>query len=269
MIRTTTQSISRHIESIFEGDSVAGLADRQLLELFINRRDRAGDAAFTALVSRHGPMVLLVCRQFLGDLHQAEDAFQAVFLVLARRAISIRDPDLLSTWLHQVAIRTARKAKVRYLRRQPHELADTPLVTTSPLPSPEQQAVRREHCQALHEEIDHLPSRFRSVVVLCYLERLTVEQAAAWLRCPPGTVRSRMARARAKLRRALIRRGITAPVAALAAALASRSAAASGVSKLCETTAHAAILFADRSTAAGCVWFRLPHRPWPSTCFDR
>ena len=253
MTQAAQLTIIRQIESIFDGDSVAGLPDRQLLERFINRRDRAGDAAFAALVSRHGPMVLLVCRQLLGDLHLAEDAFQAVFLILARRALSIRDPDLLATWLHQVSIRTARKAKVRHVRRQVRELVDTPLNTGSPLSSPTEQAACREHCQVLHEEIDRLSSPFRSVVMLCYLERLTVEQAAARLRCPPGTVRSRMARARAKLRRALTRRGITAPAAALAAAFAARPAAASVSSRLCETTAHAALLFADRSTAAGCA----------------
>ena len=112
MTQMAPQSNIRQIESIFAGDSVAGLDDRELLERFIDRGGTAGDVAFAALVSRHGPMVLLVCRHLLGDLHQAEDAFQAVFLVLARRAISVRDPDLLANWLHRVAIRTARKAKI-------------------------------------------------------------------------------------------------------------------------------------------------------------
>ncbi len=252
MTQTAQQSSIRQIERIFAGDSIAGLDDRQLLERFIDRGGTAGDAAFAALVSRHGPMVLLVCRQLLGDLHQAEDAFQAVFLVLARRAHSVREPDLLAHWLHRVAIRTARKAKVRHVRRQVHELIDKALDTSSPVPSPEQQAVSREHCQALHEEIDRLPWAFRRVVVLCYLEGFTVEEAARRLRCPPGTVRSRMARARTKLRRALTRRGIT--VAAMVTALAPRSAAAASVSsKLSEATAHAAIQFVSRRTVAGCV----------------
>ena len=180
-----------------------------------------------------------------------KDAFQAVFLVLARRATSIRNPELLATWLHQVAIRTARKTRARHVRRQTQELDDTPLDTTSPRPSPEQQAVLHEQCQALHEEIDRLASSFRSVVVVCYLEGLTVDEAAQRLRCPPGTVRSRMARARAKLRRALTRRGIMAPAAAMAAAFAPRPAAASISPHLWESTACAALQFAGRNTAAG------------------
>ncbi len=228
MTQMAPPSSIRQIEQIFAGDSVAGLDDRQLLERFIDRGGTAGDAAFAALVSRHGPMVLLVCRQVLGDLHEAEDAFQAVFLVLARRALSVRDPDLLANWLHRVAIRTARKAKTRQLRRQRHQLvgvssrASLPFQATARVASPEQEAVSREYCAALHEEIDRLPAAFRRVVVLCYLEGFTVEEAARRLRCPTGTVRSRMARSRAKLRRALGRRGITAPAAVIAAAFTPR-----------------------------------------------
>jgi hypothetical protein len=112
------RSFVGQIESVFEGGSVAGLADRQLLERFTAGSDAAGDAAFAALVARYGPMVLQVCRQFVADRHLAEDVFQAVFLVLARKALSIRDPDRLGAWLYGVAILTARKAKVRLDRRR-------------------------------------------------------------------------------------------------------------------------------------------------------
>ena len=105
-----TTSLARQLGSLFEGGSAAGLSDRQLLERFATRRDAAGEAAFAALVARHGPMVLGVCRQLLGDHHHAEDAFQAVFLVLARKARSIRDPDLLGNWLYGVARAHGRKA---------------------------------------------------------------------------------------------------------------------------------------------------------------
>ena len=125
MAHAAAGSFVRQIESLFEGGSVAGLTDRQLLERFTARRDAAGDAAFAALVTRYGPMVLHVCRQLLGDRHDAEDAFQAVFLVLARKARSIRDPDLLGTWLYGVAIRTARKARARLDRRRRHEESDS------------------------------------------------------------------------------------------------------------------------------------------------
>ena len=105
-----TGSVARQLGTLFECGSVAGLSDRQLIERFTAGRDAAGEAAFAALVARHGPMVLGVCRQLLGDRHHAEDAFQAVFLVLARKARSIRDPDLLGNWLYGVALRTARCA---------------------------------------------------------------------------------------------------------------------------------------------------------------
>ena len=103
MAHATLGSVARQLGSLFEGGSVAGLSDRQLLERFTARREAVDEAVFAAMVSRHGPMVLGVCRQLLGDCHHAEDAFQAVFLVLARRARSIRDPDLLGAWLHGVA----------------------------------------------------------------------------------------------------------------------------------------------------------------------
>ena len=114
-------SLARQLGSLFEGGSAAGLSDRQLLERFTAGREPADEAAFAALVARHGPMVLGVCRQLLGDHQHAEDAFQAVFLVLARKARSIRDPDLLGNWLYGVALRTARKARGRLARRRQTE----------------------------------------------------------------------------------------------------------------------------------------------------
>src|SRR5882724_5901090 len=118
MAHPVSGSVARQIESLFDGGSVAGLTDRQLLERFNTRRDSAGEAAFAALLAEHGPMVLDICRQLLGDRHHAEDAFQAVFLVLARKARSIRDPDLLGNWLYGVALRTARTAKLQLARRR-------------------------------------------------------------------------------------------------------------------------------------------------------
>src|ERR1700733_9258576 len=118
MLRVASPSVVLRIESLFDGGSVAGLSDGQLLERFTSRRDASGEAAFAALVSRHGPMVFDVCRQLLGDRHHAEDAFQAVFMVLARRARSVRDPDLLSNWLYGVAIRTARCARQQLARER-------------------------------------------------------------------------------------------------------------------------------------------------------
>ena len=121
MAQMASGSVVSQIASLFEGGSVSGLSDRQLLDRFVERRDAASEAAFAALVARHGPMVLLVCRRLMGDHQHAEDCFQAVFLVLARRARSVRDPDLLSHWLYGVALRTARKARERVARERNRE----------------------------------------------------------------------------------------------------------------------------------------------------
>ena len=123
MASGTSASVARHLGSLFEGSSVAGLSDRQLLDRFIAQRDAAGEAAFAALVVRHGPLVLSVCTELLGDRHHAEDAFQAVFLVLAQKAHSIRDPDVLESWLYGVALRTSRCAKLRLGRIRKNEAA--------------------------------------------------------------------------------------------------------------------------------------------------
>jgi RNA polymerase sigma factor (sigma-70 family) len=246
MTNVTTPSMIRQIQSLFDGGSVAGLSDRQLLDRFGDRRDPAAESAFAAMVRRHGPMVLGVCRQLLGDRHHAEDAFQAVFLVLARKAGSIRDPDRLGAWLYGVAVRTARKAQARLIRHRRREGGETPNAAAAEPTAPpaDQPAINREQAEALHDEIDRLPSSFRLAVIHCYFEGLTLDEAAHRLGWPEGTLRSRLARARDKLRRGLIRRGVVFPVAALAAVLESRPASASVSSPLCDMTTRAAIRFA-------------------------
>jgi RNA polymerase sigma factor (sigma-70 family) len=245
MAQLMTTSVVRQIGSLFDGGSVAGLSDRHLIDRFVDRRDPAGEAAFAALVARHGPMVLGACRQLLGDRHLAEDAFQAVFLVLARKAGSIRDPDLLGNWLYGVALRTSRKARVRRARRRKGE-EDRSMRDPGPrsIAPAEQPILAREQAEALHDEIERLPGAFRLPIVLCYFEGLTLDEAARRLRCPAGTLRSRLARARDKLRRGLTRRGVVLPAAALAAVLDSRAASASVSSPLCDITTRAAIRFA-------------------------
>ncbi len=250
MAQVMTTSVVRQLEALFGGGSVAGLTDRQLLERFVARRDHAAEDAFAALVARHGPMVLGVCQQLLGDHQHAEDAFQAVFLVLARRARSLRDPDLLSQWLYGVAFRTARKARVRLARRRKNEEhpAVRRLEAGADVPA-DRSAIDREQAEALHEEIDRLPGSFRLPVVLFYFEGLTLDEAARRLRCPAGTVHSRLVRARDKLRRGLTRRGLVLP-AAMAAGLSARSASASVSSPLCDITTRAAMNFAAGHAAA-------------------
>ena len=215
MSSVTTPSVVRQIGSLFDGGSVVGLTDRQLIDRFNDRRDATGEAAFAALVTRHGPMIMHVCRQLLDD-HHAEDAFQAVFLVLACKARSIRDPDKLGNWLYGVALRTAKKAQGRLARRQKNEVGSSmrhseagPGVSVEPMVQPaEQRVLAREQAEILHREIDRLPAPFRLPIVLCYFEGLTLDEAAQRLRCPAGTVRSRLARACDKLRRGLTRRGV-------------------------------------------------------------
>ena len=259
MVYQASGPVVRQIGSLFEGGSVAGLADRQLLERFIAQQDAAGEAAFAALVSRHGPMILDVCRQVLGDPDHAEDAFQAVFLVLTRKARSIRDPDLLGNWLYGVAIRTARCAKLQLDEQRNKEEGDvmtrsgpgSSAVLEPMAPPAEQAAVDREEAEALHDEIDRLPKSFRLPIVLCYFEGLTLDEAARQLRWPAGTLRSRLARAREKLRISLTRRGIALPDAALGAGLTPRIARAAVSSSLCHITTRAAMSFASGQAAAG------------------
>jgi RNA polymerase sigma factor (sigma-70 family) len=254
-----TSSVVRQIGSSFDGGSVAGLTDRELIERFAAPRDATGEAAFAALVSRHGPMVMHICWQVLGDRHDAEDAFQAVFLVLARKARSIREPDLLGNWLYGIALRTARKSRIQIARRRRNEEAammklsgaGSGTLIDQSAPMPEHHALAGEQAELLYSEIDRLPQPFRLPVVLCYFEGLTPDEAAHRLRCPAGTVRSRLARACDKLRRGLTRRGVVLPSAALATALAPPPASACVASSLCEITARAAIRFAAGQARSG------------------
>jgi RNA polymerase sigma factor (sigma-70 family) len=247
----TTTSLARQLGALFEGGSAAGLSDRQLLERFACSRN---EAAFAAIVARHGPMVLGVCRQLLGDHHHAEDAFQAVFLVLARQVRSIRDPDSLGPWLYGVALRTARKARTRLARRrQTEEEGAMSRPEAGPSSPADRDLLDRERSEALHGEIDRLPGAFRAPMVLCYFEGLTLDEAAHRLRWPVGTLRSRLARARDKLRRGLTRRGVAISTTALGAALAPRSASASVSPLLCDSTTKAAIHFAAGHAAGGAL----------------
>jgi RNA polymerase sigma factor (sigma-70 family) len=212
----------------------------------------------------------------LGTPHDAEDAFQAVFLVLACRAPSIRDPDLLGSWLYAVALRTARKARAQIARRRKtHETAmiqkpvrGEALLIDASVPTPEQTLLNREQAGILYSEIDRLPPSFRQPVVLHYFEGLTLDDTACRLSCPAGTVRSRLARACDKLRRGLMRRGVALSTAAVASALSSHSASADVSPALCETASRAAINFAThRAAMAGVI--RRRRLPWHKAYCDR
>ncbi len=201
--------------------TVAGVSDGQLLARFNAQRDELAEVSFAALVRRHGSMVLHVCRQILGDRHAAEDAFQATFLILARRAGSIRQPELLGHWLYGVALRTAREARMRADQRRRRELQERERADEKPGGErvlPESPLVCREELAVLHEEVSRLPEQERAAVVLCSLEGLTYQEAALRLCCPVGTIGVRLNRARERLRLRLTRRG-RAPSAGLLGAL--------------------------------------------------
>ena len=215
MATLTAGAALRQIGALFGQGIVAGLADGQLLDRFLARRD---GLAFEALVERHGPMVLAVCRGTLRDPADAEDAFQATFLVLVRRAGSIRGRDAIGPWLHRVAHRVAVRANIEAAHRRDRERR-----------AGEARASRRKPREdlraALHEEIDRLPERLRRPLVLCHLEDKTHAQAASELRLGEATVRRRLAGARDLLRARLARRGIV-PAASVASAIAAESASA-------------------------------------------
>ncbi len=199
-----TTSLSRQIEVLFQAGTALGQSDSELLDRFVQRRD---EAAFAALVERHGAMVLRVCRQVLADEHDAQDASQATLLVLARRADAIHGRESVASWLHGVALRVAAKARVAAARRRAHERRAGSMLAAAHEIEPGFDFVPDcERWQWLHDELGRLPESFRSPVVLCYLEGLTQEQAAIQLRCPIGTVQSRLARGRAKLKTRLEKR---------------------------------------------------------------
>jgi RNA polymerase sigma factor (sigma-70 family) len=238
-------TVLRHLRQLTADRCVQQWSDRELLEDFAARRS---DAAFAALVSRHGPMVLRVCRRVLGHEHDAEDAFQATFLVLAQRTASIRKRHTVGDWLHGVAYRTAMKAKRSAARRRNHE-ARVRAAVPRPAISPTWDDVQA----VLDQAIQRLPRRFREAFVLCVLEGKSGAEAAADLGCKEGTVKSRVNRARRSLQQELARRGIQL-AAVLAALSVAETAAAAGVSAtLARSTIRTGLWAAAGRSAAGII----------------
>jgi RNA polymerase sigma factor (sigma-70 family) len=188
--------------------AIADLTDGQLLASFVERHDQA---AFTALVNRHGSMVWGVCRRLLNH-HDAEEAFQATFLVLARKGASIKSRHLVGNWLYGVAQQAALQARRINARRRTRESQ----VANMPEPAICEPDSWHELQGILDAELSRLPDQYRSVIVLCDLEGQTRKEAARHLGCPEGTVAGRLARARAILAKRLARRGITKSIGALA-----------------------------------------------------
>jgi RNA polymerase sigma factor (sigma-70 family) len=229
----------RQLDTLFNEGTVAGLTDSQLLERFTSRRDELAELAFEALVHRHGPMVYRVCRAILRDSHDTHDAFQATFLVLVKKARGLWVRESLGPWLHQVAHRTASRARSAVARRRRHERLATQSAAESA-----GGAVLDDLEDILGEELGRLPERYRSAVVLCLLGGLSPEQAARHLGCPVGTVHSRLARGRERLRDRLTRRGLAPVVGMIGTELARDVASPAVPAALAHSTVHSAIRFA-------------------------
>src|SRR5262245_59532126 len=224
----------------------AGLTDGQLLERYV----RSGDeAAFTALVRRHGSMVWGVCRRVLTSHQDAEDAFQATFLVLARKAAAVVPRAMVANWLygvaHQAALQAARTAARRKERERQVTSMPEPAVTDND-PWPDLQPI-------LDPELGRLPDKYRAVVVLCDLEGKGRKEAARQLGCPEGTVAGRLARARAMLAKRLTRRGVTLSSAALAVVLSRKAASGCAPGSVVSSTIRSASLFAAGQAANGAI----------------
>ena len=222
----------RQIHRLFVEGIVAGLADGELLDRFLTSGD---EAAFAALVERHGPMVLGTCRAVLRDPDDAEDAFQATFLVLVCKARSIRGRGALGGWLHQVARRIAIQAGTEAARKRKRERFVAPLNLTDGQSAESHDDWR----EILHEELARLSDKYRLPLLLCHMEGKTHAQAAYELNCGEATLRRRLSAARELLRSRLLRRGIALTTGALATTL-GRSALAKVPPGWAEATVRAA-----------------------------
>jgi RNA polymerase sigma factor (sigma-70 family) len=236
---TTASPVLDLIRRVVEDRRLKELPDQELLCRFATGRD---EAAFSALVRRHGSMVLGICRNMLANEDDAEDAFQATFLVLAQRAGAIRKKSSVGSWLHGVAYRTALKAQAVFARRQKHEAG----VRSQPFATPSNDLTWREVQQALHAELSRLSECYRAPLVLCYLEGKTQDEAALLLSVSRATVKKRLESARALLGQRLARRGLG-PAAVLTIAVWATTAAADPVSPVMVNS----IIKAATSVAAG------------------
>jgi RNA polymerase sigma factor (sigma-70 family) len=228
-------------------EGAGALTDAELLERFVSHHDQA---AFELLAWRHGGMVLGVCRRVLRHEQDAEDAFQATFLAFVRQAGSIGKGASVGSWLYQVARRAALRARAAAAARARHERG----AVARQVADPGQEAAWREVGPVLEQEIGRLPEKYRVPVVLCHLEGMTLEQAARQLGCPPGTVGTRVRRARERLRRALARRGLALPAGAVLALMPDRAAPAGVPAALMGSTMNAAArVAAGQAVTSGLV----------------
>jgi len=219
MANAQLKTVLRYLRDLAGGPSDDALSDGRLLEQFVKERE---ESAFAKLLERHGPMVLGVCRRVLDEPHDAEDAFQATFLILMRKAGSLDGRRSLAGWLYTVAFHTSLKARARAQCRAKHETQAMKPRMHETAPSDAWQDLR----PLLDGELERLPEKYRLPLVLCYLEGRTHEEAAEQLGWPLGTVKGRLSRARDLLRGRLVRRGVTLPSVLLGTVLAQHAQAA-------------------------------------------
>jgi RNA polymerase sigma factor (sigma-70 family) len=274
MAREQVTVVLRHLHTLVDGPGGEEFSDGQLLRRFAAKRE---EVVFQAIVRRHGPLVLSVCRRLLHDPRDVEDAFQATFLILARKAASIRKQNSVGSWLYGVAYRVAARARKTLARRRTHERGETDMLPAASHPNPDgpnptaghaasldqlaaddagrtdpaEVAFRRETRRALDEELCRLPEKYRAPLILCYLEGQSTAEAAQHLGWPAGTLKSRLGRARELLRSRLTRRGIVLSASALTLELSRAAATAAVPAALIEGTTRAALLFAAGNAVAG------------------
>ncbi len=243
---TTQTDFLRYLRTLTARQSTGVLSDQQLLERFLHDRS---EASFAALVARHGPMVLSVCRRVLRHAQDAEDAFQATFLVLARKASSIRKQASLGSWLHGVAYHSAECLKAKAKRRTGHEHR-----LSAPVPGDVMDDITwRELRSVLDEELQRLPEKYRAPLVLCYLEARTQDEAARQLGWSKNTFRRRLDSGRNALGRRLTRRGITLSAALTASLLVDVATQAALSPLLAASTVRIGLSSVRGKTAGGIV----------------
>ena len=258
MKRGSAKIVLGQIQTLYTLGTLGGVSETQLLERFLTGDKDTGEDAFTALVYRHGPMVLGVCRRMLPNAHDAEDAFQATFLILARRAASIGRREQLANWLYGVAVRTAKEARRRAARQHARErrLMNESHVKVVNAPDEDQ----RDLLSLLDKELNALPPRYRIALVACELEGKSRREAAQQLGVPEGTLSTHLARGRKLLRDRLVRRGVSlgaGPFAGLARPITTITVS----ERLAGSTVRAALGYTSGGLAA--AQSRQPSRHWP------
>jgi RNA polymerase sigma factor (sigma-70 family) len=247
MANNPMSEVLQHLRRVSRLRDGAELTDGQLLEDFLDRRD---EAALTALIRRHGPMVWGVCCRLLRNHHDAEDAFQATFLVLVRKASSVRPREMIANWLYGVARQTALKARATATKRWKREVQVTPMAE----PAAREPDVWHDLQPLLDQALTRLPDIYRVAVVLCDLEGNTRKEAARQLGVPEGTLAARLARGRVLLAKRLGQRGVVLSGGTLGAVLSQHAASAGVPPALMSTTIKAAAAAAaGQAVSAGAI----------------